>query len=334
MLRQLGLDGDAERVYRTLLERPDADLSILADLAEMTEQQTSAALSELADLALVLWDAGNRAQPQLVDPGVALQALVSHHEAQIAAQTHQLEQSRLAISQILAVRDAASRCGRDFGIERFDDLSAVREKLDELAGTCREEVWSFNTGGPQSAENLARSRPANEETLQRGVRMRAIYLDSVRNDPFSAEHAEWLTGLGAAVRTTPTLPIRMLIVDRATAVLPIDDQDSSQGALVVSGRGMVAGLVALFLSTWKAAVPLGPRVGRPEAEPLSAPERHALRLWAQGGTDAAVGRALGVSDRTVRRISDSLARRLGAHSRFEAGARAVETGWLTSDDLI
>ncbi|NKI43172.1 helix-turn-helix transcriptional regulator [Streptomyces sp. LD120] len=57
-------------------------------------------------------------------------------------------------------------------------------------------------------------------------------------------------------------------------------------------------------------------------------ERQMLRMLMQGLTDSAVARQLGMSDRTVRRVVAQLMERLGAQSRFEAGVRAVERGWI------
>lgn len=333
LLEQFGLGENAERIYLTLLSHQDADLASMAQVSGLSENEIRTALSVLADKALVYWNS-HTANPQLIDPGIALPALVARQESEIAARKHELEQSRIAISRLLAARESADGADLEFGIERYDDLTAVRQMIEKFSSTCREEVWSFNPGGPQTQDNLVSSRPANEDTLRRGVRMRAIYLDSVRNDPPSAEHIEWLVGLGAEVRTVMTLPIRMLIVDKQTAVLPIDDRDSSRGALVVSGRGMIAGLVALFTTTWLSARPFGPRETRPTPDEPNNQEYQALRLWAQGATDAAVARALGVSERTVRRMSDALAKRLGSSSRFETAARAMDLGWLTSKDLI
>ncbi|MBW1598593.1 response regulator transcription factor [Streptomyces sp. JJ38] len=51
-------------------------------------------------------------------------------------------------------------------------------------------------------------------------------------------------------------------------------------------------------------------------------------MLVRGLTDRAVARRLGLSERTVRRMVAHLMDRLGAASRFEAGARAVERGWL------
>ncbi|MCM1965674.1 helix-turn-helix transcriptional regulator [Streptomyces sp. G1] len=54
-----------------------------------------------------------------------------------------------------------------------------------------------------------------------------------------------------------------------------------------------------------------------------------IALLAQGHTDESIAKRLGVSQRTARRIAADLMERLGARSRFEAGVRCVQRGWLT-----
>lgn len=61
---------------------------------------------------------------------------------------------------------------------------------------------------------------------------------------------------------------------------------------------------------------------------LTARELITLRLLAEGHTDAAIAKRLGLSGRTVRRIATGLMNRLGARSRFAAGVHAVQRGWL------
>ncbi|MCU7821978.1 helix-turn-helix transcriptional regulator [Kitasatospora sp. DSM 101779] len=157
--------------------------------------------------------------------------------------------------------------------------------------------------------------------------MRTVYLDSIRNHQPTRDHVNWLHTLGAQVRTTVALPVRMIILDRCEAVLPNDTADASVGALVLHGQGIVAALCALFESIWASATPLG---SSPSAvqEPLPPQEREVLRLLAQGLTDEAIANRPGVSPRTARRIAADLMTRLEARSRFEAGVHAVQNGWL------
>lgn len=52
------------------------------------------------------------------------------------------------------------------------------------------------------------------------------------------------------------------------------------------------------------------------------------QLLAQGLTDEAIARRLGISDRSVRRRVAEIVDILGARSRFQAGVNAAEAGWL------
>ncbi|MFE2539748.1 hypothetical protein [Actinacidiphila glaucinigra] len=47
-----------------------------------------------------------------------------------------------------------------------------------------------------------------------------------------------------------------------------------------------------------------------------------------------MGRKLGLSDRTVRRIVAELMQQIGADSRFQAGVKMVRLGWLDDDPAL
>jgi DNA-binding NarL/FixJ family response regulator len=66
----------------------------------------------------------------------------------------------------------------------------------------------------------------------------------------------------------------------------------------------------------------------PEAAELCPRELKLLSLLFSGTTDKAAAATLDVSVRTVRRMVRDLMNRLGARSRFQAGAKAAERGWL------
>ncbi|WP_133734073.1 response regulator transcription factor [Nocardia ignorata] len=58
-----------------------------------------------------------------------------------------------------------------------------------------------------------------------------------------------------------------------------------------------------------------------------------ILLLAEGLTDDAIGRRIGISERTVRRRVAVIVELLGARSRFEAGAKSVAAGWLGVREL-
>lgn len=183
------------------------------------------------------------------------------------------------------------------------------------------------SGSAQAPAGRESSKPLNQLAIERGVAIRCVYQDSYRNDPDVVAYARWLTGLGGQIRTTPTLPMLMVVVDRRTALLPLDPNDSSRGGVEVTHAGVVAAIYALFEQIWRTANPIG--VAAPVAEDGVEPfEREVLRILAAGHTDEAAARKLGLSLRTVRRITAALMERLQARSRFQAGAHAAQRGWL------
>src|SRR5947207_1648255 len=84
---------------------------------------------------------------------------------------------------------------------------------------------------------------------------------------------------------------------------------------------------------WRSARPFG-EPPRRDGNGLTGIERELLELLGRGLTDEAAARKLGVSLRTVRRMMADLTTRLGATSRFQAGMRAHQLGWLTDPDSM
>ncbi|WP_441250529.1 LuxR C-terminal-related transcriptional regulator [Kitasatospora sp. McL0602] len=326
VLAAFGVAAEPERVYFAMLEHPGAGPDELAALLGLDGEALRAALDELTRLALVRPSWEHPAALRPVSPEIGLEHLLARQQADLLTRRHQLEQGRAALTALLA-EGGGARGGARTEIEELSGLDSVRERLEQLSTRARSEVLSFVTAGSRTAAARTTSRPLDQALLARGVAVRTVHLESVRNDPPAAAYAHWLTEHGGQVRTIATLPLRLIVVDRETALVPLDPDDSRQGAAVLRSRGAVAAMCALFDQTWAAATPLG--LPRPRDEQgLSTQERALLDLLAQGDTDDSAARRLGVSDRTVRRLIADLTERLGARSRFQAGARAAARGWL------
>ncbi|WUD79022.1 helix-turn-helix transcriptional regulator [Streptomyces sp. NBC_00510] len=327
MLTALGLDSVAETVYRAMLRDPNAGVAALAHAVELSAEEVGEALDTLSELALVRPAAGDAGRLRAVSPDVGMEVLMGRQQAQLAAQQQRLEASRAAAAQLISEYAELRPATSHPGVEHLVGLDRIRDRLTVLTREVREEFLTFAPGGPQTAENMAASRPLNEDLLDRGVRMRTIYLDSVRTHRPTVEHATWLAGLGGLIRTTPSLPTRMIIMDRLTAMIPVSSDDTAAGAVLLTGQGTLTALCALFETTWDAAQPLGEIVPT-DPHGLTGQQATTLRLLAEGHTDEAIAKRLGVSHRTARRIASELMDRLDARSRFEAGVRAVQRGWL------
>jgi DNA-binding CsgD family transcriptional regulator len=174
---------------------------------------------------------------------------------------------------------------------------------------------------------MAASKPLNQIALERGVAIKAVYQDSFRNDPQTLAYARWLAELGGETRTVPMIILQMVIVDRRVALLPLDPADPRQGAVETTSPGVLAALSALFDYVWSTATPFG-TAATLDNRGLGPSERELVRLLGEGHTDESAARKLGLSVRTIQRMMADLTTRLGAESRFQAGANAVRQGWL------
>ncbi|MFG2841664.1 LuxR C-terminal-related transcriptional regulator [Kitasatospora sp. NPDC048296] len=327
MLTALGLDKASESVYRAMLAHPQEGVAALAARLDLPEQQIRAALDTLSELALLRPSADREGELRAVSPEVGMELLMARQQAELAAQQLRVEASRAAAAQLIADYADLRPAGNHPGVEQLTGLDQIRDRLATLTREVREEVMTFAPDGGQKPENIEAAKPLDLALLGRGVRMRTVYLDSVRNSPHTVEYVNWLSSQGGHVRTVPALPTRMIVVDRTTAVIPVRSDDSAAGAVVLTSQGMLTALCALFETVWSGAQPIGAAT-QLDGHGLTAQEQTTLALLGDGHTDDAIAKRLGVSPRTARRIATDLMERLDARSRFQAGVRAAHAGWL------
>lgn len=328
-LSLFGLSAGALVVYRVLLAVPVTGVDDLARRSGLSEVQVREALDSLAALDLIRSSSTADRAVRAVDPRVGLRALVERRHAELARQTSDLERLRV---EIMHFADEVSAPGALDGFHVIEDPDRVRSEIERLASTCRVELCSFVPGGPQAPARIAAARPLDVETLGRGVSLRTIVVDSALHDGPTREYLTWLAGLGGLIRVAPALPLRMLVIDRATAVLPVDPLQHSPETVIITQPGVVHAMTEFFERTWAVAregVAPAPRPPALSHERLTLRHLEVARMLADGAKDEAVARALGVSLRTARRLVQELMTELEATSRFQAGVRAAREGWLT-----
>ncbi|MEU4120732.1 helix-turn-helix transcriptional regulator [Streptomyces virginiae] len=321
----LDLEELDQTVYEEVLARPELGLVELAARLGVGPDRVRDCLDRLFALRLVQASFEAPGRFTVVDPVLGMQRLLDQQHEELVRRHRQAVGHQQALVRILAGAGSAGRPAE--GVERLAGLDAVQRRLERLALEARTEVLTFMPGGPQSAAALEAAERNDALVLGRGVAIRTIGLDLVREDPGTLRYSRTLLAGGGAFRTVAALPTRMVLVDRTHALVPIDPADSRQGALSLSAPGMIAPLVALFEREWGAAVPLGADPSQPVYVPTEQ-ERSLLGLLAEGHTDESAAGQLHISARTARRIMASLIERLGARSRFEAGLRAARLGWV------
>ncbi|TDO50647.1 regulatory LuxR family protein [Kribbella sp. VKM Ac-2527] len=194
----------------------------------------------------------------------------------------------------------------------------AQDGIAALLAQARDEVIAIS--------NLTPAGPAfGPRDVRPGLRYRAIYPDTARTAPTLCRHLGAMSVAGVAVRTMPQVPLNALIIDGSVAVLPADTANGSVAVLRLNS--VVATARELFERVWPDAVPLSDN-DLPVDTDLTHRDREMLRLLALGATDEVAAAQLGISVRTVRRMVAQLMGRLGARSRFQAGVKAADRGWL------
>ncbi|MBV7699284.1 helix-turn-helix transcriptional regulator [Streptomyces sp. TRM70350] len=311
-----------------MLEQPGWAVAEIGAHLARSEAEVRAALDRLTELKLL--------RPKFSDPSilrpvsldVGVQILLARREEEVRRAQEEFAAGQAAALEILEAQAAVG--GSEHRYEELSSIEQVQDRLERLTHSCTRQLLSFHPGGAQPVAQLQASKPLDAALLRRGVAMRTLYQDSVRNDQDTFRYAQWLTESGGHVRTVPVLPVRMVLFDDVAALLPMDPDNTAVGAVQFSGPGVITALTALHAAVWEQAAPFGTDADRErDAGGVTAQERHMLKLLGEGMTDEVAARHLGIGVRTARRMMASLMERLGARSRFEAGRLAERRGWLS-----
>lgn len=163
--------------------------------------------------------------------------------------------------------------------------------------------------------------------LRSGVDYRVIYDRAALAIDDQLERATAMIGHGERARIGTALPIKLMLVDNLAGIVPLATADGVvRHAVLVRGAPLIAALGQVFEDLWSTSDAF-----EVTAEPELAPteqDRLVLSLLASGATDETIGRLMGSSARTAHRRVREVIARLGVQTRFQAGMRAVQFGWL------
>lgn len=210
------------------------------------------------------------------------------------------------------------------------DSADLARVVDGALGSATHRVLVMNPGGGRTMSALSHGFLLDPLALPPAVPVRGLFQHAVLSHRPTAEYVRRLHRAGAALRTTGVLPVRMVVVDDLVLVTA-STQPATEVQVIRSAP--VAGLAAaLFEECWRPADEAGDARapgpgGRPDA-PLSGLELSVLHLLAEGHKDETAARMLNTSIRSLRRVVAVLLDRLDSTTRFQAGVRAEQWGWI------
>jgi DNA-binding NarL/FixJ family response regulator len=323
VLEPLGVSDLDERVYRVMLIRPHATADELARAAGSRPPLVAAALERLEQLGLIRRSTSEPGQYVPAPPDAALEALIGRR-------SRELGQLRLDANELVADYYAATLNRVPQGLlEIVAGGDAVLRQARALERATSTEILSFDKP-PFLVETMSDHDEVGNESplLDRGVAVRAIYTTEALADGDRFARVSALAARGEQARVLPSLPLKLRIFDRQTALVPLAiDVGVMHTVAVVHRSALLEALVSLFELHWERAAPIGGSASI-EDSPLSAEDRQLLGMLAAGMSDAAIARQFGVSARTARRRTRRLLERLHASTLFQAGAAAVRGGHL------
>jgi len=338
VLGLLGLDPEQDAVYRLLVDRPDSSPAALT-VPGIDAAAVARILLNLVDRGL----AGSRRHPdgpryRATPPVLALGPLLearrsvlqrAEHLVTELAERHHASQSKLSGSPFEVLTSAA----------------AIRRRILAMQQGARHQVRSLvpAMAAPAAISIKDNFEEAERDSMLRGVRIRSVLERAWLERHVSGPHLADLAAEGQEISVVESLPLKLVIADDDTALLPLDPEREEVGepvALVVHRSGLLTALISLFEQHFAQGRPLrGAAAGAADDEPAAggtggtggladAVDRQILALLHIGLTDAAIARHLGMGRRTVQRRLHALMTASGAVTRFQLGVHAHASGWL------
>ena len=317
-------DPVATRVYLALITTPDiARDDLLASTGVPAAQLDRVIASLVAEGALVVRDNGTWHVPP---PDVTLPAR--------AAELERLALRIRSTADQLSMVYHESRRGRtaDTAIEVLESAEDVRRVFREVISTARSTVRSLDRPPYKSAQTALPE--LQRQKMASGVVFSTVYDPDILAGDQLLAGLEILAAAGEQMRVLRGVPMKLILADEDCALISLEAYDRSyRGSLFVRRSPLLEGLITLYETLWRLAVPL-PRAGADldavldaEGHPVER-DRQILLMLAGGATDETIARQLSLSTRTVERRVRSMLDRLGAETRFQAGVQAARRGWL------
>ena len=217
-------------------------------------------------------------------------------------------------------------------VEVVTGAAAVTQRFLQIQLGASEEVCALVTGTPVAVPGA--DNEAEEQAAERGVRYRVVLERAVLDQPDGIKELTAALGRDERVRVVEKVPTKLVVADRALALVPLTGRSAEPAALVVHASGLLELLSGLFESVWRNALPLRLGADGVAEEAPGGPDPtdlEILSLLLAGLTDASVAKQLDLGLRTVQRRVKGLMELTGVSTRLQLGWHAYERGWVARE---
>jgi hypothetical protein len=165
------------------------------------------------------------------------------------------------------------------------------------------------------------------------VRYQAIVDHRALDQPGMLQDTVASIAAGQEIRVVDRVPLKLVIVDRELAMLPLlQIEDNVPASVLVHRSGLLDAVLAFYDATWERGYPLrcsasadGVLETRPDH--IDDLDVQVLALLLSGLTDQAIAGQVQLSLRTVQRRISLLMTKAGVATRIQLGWYAAQKGW-------
>lgn len=323
MLEALGFGPVEDHVYELLVARGRMSLADVVSAGGGKPEVEREALDRLVASGLVRQLAGPVHEFVVAPPEYALEVLVAERMSALQAVRARSADLAARVRRLTQEVDPAEL------IEVVSGEGSIRQLFLQVIKSAREEIAVFDR--PPYAVDVNEAMDVQADRLNTGgLRLRTVFDQSLLEDPTHVRRLMQGVENGEEARVA-RVPLKLALIDHEWAMLPLlhAGGETPEAVVIVRRSVLLDSLLALFESVWQQAVEVKPAgeelllAGTAEGD-----LRQIAHLMATGMTDTAIAHHLGLSERTVRRRIKDLMDELRVDSRFVAGVRAAERGWV------
>lgn len=244
------------------------------------------------------------------------------------------QESRVLAASLQAMWESgrAPTMSGEHGVVWLDTVADVVRSMHELVRSATQQVWAVHDTSPASLALFDLALEAPGPLAASGVKVRMLVDRGLLERPGVLNLLERRVEEGYEVRLASKLIFSAISVDTRAMVVDLTAHDpDSPGSFEMRRPTPVAAVRKWAKVLFEYGTPLSPAlvpVRETRSRGLSPRDQRILSMLATGLSDQVIARHCGCSTRTVERRVRWLSDRLGASSRFQAGAEAVRRGWL------
>lgn len=323
MLTALGATAAEDRVYGFLVTTVSAGEDEIVTATGLSHEEARSALESLVERGLAERMAETATRFVAASPTV-IESMVSERLVELRTAQEGLDEltAQYRANSLARTADGVFEIVRGCEALRRCSLRLLRSATSEVLNLVKPPLIAL-----QPEERIGPAETVRNRIVYEGC---ALAHDGI----IDALRTGWIARDEARVHTK--LPIKMLLVDRSVAMLPLAQHDTTPVGVLVRESAVLDAMLALFEYVWATAVPLqlseqnGDKGVR---SALSADNRELLSLLLAGLSDEAIAMHRGMSVRTVQRKVHALMEVANVQTRMQLAWEAAHRGWLGDADV-